>query len=100
MDLFKSIQEETGKSIIVITHDMDLVYEYAKRVLVLDKGNLVFDGSPNVLFRLKDLSKFHLDYPQTIRVLKGINERFNLSIDIYQKTVHDATEAIKRGLNS
>ena len=100
MDLFKSIQEETGKTILVITHDMDLVYEYAKRVIVLDKGNLVFDGTPDVLFRMDDLSKFHLDYPQTIRVLKGINERFNTSIDVYQKTVHDATEAIKRGLNS
>jgi len=100
MDLFKSIQENTGKSIIVITHDMDLVYEYAKRVLVLDKGTLVFDGTPEVLFRMDDLPKFHLDYPQTIRVLKGINERFDLSIDIYQKTIHDATEAIKRGLKS
>lgn len=100
MDLFKSIQEETNKTIIVITHDMDLVYEYAKRVLVLDKGSLVFDGAPEVLFQKDDLSKFHLDYPQTIRVLKGINERFNLNIDVYQKTVHEATEAIKRGLKS
>lgn len=100
MDLFQSIQKETNKSIIVITHDMDLVYEYAKRVLVLDKGSLVFDGSVDALFRQDDIAKYHLDYPQTIRVLKGINERFHLNIDVYQRTVHEATEAIKRGLKS
>jgi len=99
MDLFLNIQKETGKTILVITHDMDLVYEYATRVLVLNTGRLVFDGTPDQLFRKPSLDDLHLDYPETIRVLKGINERFNLDIDIYQKTVHEATLAIVRGFD-
>lgn len=39
-----------GVTVIVVTHDMDLVAEYADRVLVLDGGNLVFDGMPGALF--------------------------------------------------
>ncbi len=96
MELFQSIQKETHKSIILITHDMDLVYEYASRVLVLNTGRLVFDGTPDALFRLPELRDFHLDYPTTIRVLQGINQRFNQNIDVYQKTIHEATLAIRQ----
>ena len=34
----------TGKSIILVTHDMDLLVRYADRVVVMDQGNKVFDG--------------------------------------------------------
>jgi len=100
MELFQAIQKETHKSIILITHDMDLVYEYASRVLVLNTGRLVFDGTPDALFHLPELKNFHLDYPTTIRVLQGINQRFNLNIDIYQKTIHEATLAIRQVMKS
>lgn len=97
MDLFITIHEQTHKSIILITHDMDLVYEYAKRVLVLDKGRLAFDGTPEDLFKKDDLSTYHLDYPATIQLLKGINSHFHMSLDVYQKNVEAASREIQRG---
>ncbi len=98
MELFTSIQKETGKTIIVITHDMDLVYEYASRVLVLNGGELVFDGTPEKLFHRDDLVKYCLDYPETIRVLKAVKERFNLDIDIYKKSMTEAALEIERAV--
>lgn len=94
MELFLSIQKETQKTIILITHDMDLVYQYASRVIVLDKGTLVFDGKPDVLFRQSDLPLKHLDYPQTIRVLKAIRDELKIPLDIYQKTVDESVKEI------
>ncbi len=94
MELFQSIQRETKKTIILITHDMDLVYRYANRVIVLDAGQLVFDGTPDDLFKRADLEKRHLDYPQTIRVLNAINQTLGSNISIYQKTVDDAYQAL------
>jgi energy-coupling factor transport system ATP-binding protein len=99
MDLFTSIQNQTGKTIIVISHDMDLVYRYATRVLVLDQGILVFDGTPERLFRRDDLAKLHLDYPQTIRVLTHLNATLGLDLNVYQKTVEAAAAELKRGLS-
>lgn len=99
MDLFTSIQQQTGKTIIVISHDMDLVYRYATRVLVLDQGILVFDGTPDKLFRRANLASLHLDYPQTIRVLKKLNATLGLDLDVYQKTIEEATTELKRGLS-
>jgi len=94
MELFQSIQRETKKTIILITHDMDLVYRYANRVIVLDAGQLVFDGTPDDLFKRADLEKRHLDYPQTIRVLNAINQTLGANISVYQKTVDDAYQAL------
>ena len=41
LDLFMDIHKRTNKTIIVITHDMNTVYQYASRVLVLNKGSFV-----------------------------------------------------------
>lgn len=98
MELFKNIQKETGKTIIIITHDMDLVYEYTNRVLVLETGSLVFDGTPDALFHREDLEKWHLGYPSTINVLRGIRDRFSLKLDIYQKNVNDAVLALTKAV--
>ena len=39
-----------GTTIIMITHDMDLVAQYAKRVIVLKDGNILLDGTPQDVF--------------------------------------------------
>ncbi|HPQ61798.1 MAG TPA: energy-coupling factor transporter ATPase [Bacillota bacterium] len=96
MELLSSIKKETGKTIVLITHDMDLVYQYASRVLVLNTGNLVFDGTPDKLFRRDDLVKNHLDYPGTIKTLKAVREKFGVDIDIYKKTPEEAAREIRR----
>ncbi len=97
MNLFQDINKKTGKTIVIITHDMDLVYQYFNRVLVLNDGNLIFDGEPEKLFRSEDLIKYHLDYPNTIKVLSHLNKELHLNLNIYQKTLEEALEEIKRG---
>ncbi|MBU1145590.1 MAG: energy-coupling factor transporter ATPase [Firmicutes bacterium] len=98
MELFKSIQESTHKTIVVITHDMDLVYAYSSRVLVLKESKLVFDGSPEALFHNDNLAQFHLDYPSTIKVLREIKRHFHLEINEYQKTSDEAVMELKKVL--
>jgi energy-coupling factor transport system ATP-binding protein len=65
---------EQGKTIIVVTHDMDLVNTYAKRVLMLDHGKLVFSGTPNALFNhIQNYDR--LDVPLLIKVAKKLKEK-------------------------
>jgi|AntAceMinimDraft_18_1070375.scaffolds.fasta_scaffold00017_53 energy-coupling factor transport system ATP-binding protein len=96
MKLFKGIHKKTNKTIIIITHDMDLVYQYFNRVLVLKDGELSFDGSPERLFKSDILDKNHLDFPNTIKTLKHIKETMNLDINIYQKTVENVIKELNR----
>ena len=98
MELFLSIHKETNKSIVIITHDMDLVYEYFNRVIVMNEGEKIFDGSPNDLFRDELLVGKYLDFPNSIKVLKHLNEQLNLSMDIYQKTANDMVNVIQKAV--
>ena len=63
-----------GKTIVVITHDMDLVRRYAQRVLLLEKGKLAFDGTPSALFEfVKDYDR--LELPPVIRLAMKLKEK-------------------------
>jgi len=99
MNLFKEIHDTTGKTIIIITHDMDLVYEYFNRVIVLKDGELTFDGTPDSLFRSKQIEENHLDLPNTIKSLRFLKNEFNLDLDIYKKTVEEAVLEVNRVMN-
>ncbi len=99
MELFQNIQKETKKSIIIITHDMDLVYEFANRVIVLNDGDLVYDGNEEDLFRKDELTTWALGLPETIKVLRRLKEQFHLDINPYQKTVNLAFEELKKVMN-
>lgn len=99
LDLLKKLNEEEHKSIIIITHDMEVVSSACKRVIVLDQGIKVFDGEKDELFKNDELIKAHsLDYPNSIKILKEIKEKLNIDINIYQYTIEDAFLELKRVL--
>lgn len=50
MEYLQAINAKRGMTIVLISHDMEIVRRYARRVLVLHRGNLVFDGAPKELF--------------------------------------------------
>ena len=76
MKLLLQIQQDTNKTIIMITHDMNVVAEYAKRVMVMDNGHLVFDGNKRDLFENIDrLHEFNLDLPTSARLATKLKEK-------------------------
>ncbi|CCV64892.1 ABC-type cobalt transport system, ATPase component [Alteracholeplasma palmae J233] len=74
MEIFKEIHDKENKTVILITHDMDIVAQYAKRVLVLNHGKIVFDGTKEALFSHPNFNTFHLDYPTPIKILKHLEK--------------------------
>ena len=76
MNLLVNIQKETSKSIIMITHDMNVVGKYAKRVIVMDQGNKVYDGGKRELFEnLTRLHQFNLDLPTSGMLATKLKEK-------------------------
>lgn len=99
-DLMNLITEfhKNGKTIIIITHDMDLVNTYTKRVAMLERGQVTFDGTPNELFSyIKGYDR--LDTPSVIKVAEKLKEK-GMDIDINEiHTNEDLVEAIKKWRN-
>lgn len=76
MNLLLQIQKDTNKTIIMITHDMNVVAQYAKRVIVMDNGNLVYDGNKRDLFENIDrLHRFNLDLPTSASLALKLKEK-------------------------
>jgi len=50
LDLLKELQEETGMSIIFITHDLGVIAQIAQHVLVMYKGKVVEEGDVKKIF--------------------------------------------------
>ena len=64
ISMLKTLNEKFNKTIIIITHDMEVVASVAKRVIVLSNGNIVYDDSKENLFKNEKLLKeYSLDYP-------------------------------------
>ena len=79
-----------GKTIIIITHDMDLVNEYAQKVFLLEKGKLVFEGTPSELFvHVQNYDR--LDIPKVIKLALALKEK-GADIDINQ--IHNIDDLI------
>jgi branched-chain amino acid transport system ATP-binding protein len=49
MALVQEIARERGMSVLFTEHDMDVVFGHADRVLVLDRGRLIAEGSPEAV---------------------------------------------------
>lgn len=54
MKLLQSLHAN-GTTILFITHDMQLVAEYAEEVAVMHEGRILFQGAPAQLFRRQDI---------------------------------------------
>ena len=73
MNLIVSMHK-LGKTIIVITHDMDLVNEYAKKVFMLENGKVTFEGTPSELF-IHSRDNDCLDIPRVIKLAIALKEK-------------------------
>jgi len=55
LDYLERLRNEQKKTIIIITHDMNIVSLYAKRVVVMARGRVVGDGTAREVFSQPDL---------------------------------------------
>lgn len=81
MELFTKIYD-SGTSIILVTHNMDIVLKYAKSVVVMDKAEVVTHETPLELFQNSEiLDKVAIEPPYVFRVAVELNKSgFNIDL--------------------
>lgn len=96
MKLFKYLND-SGTKIIMVTHDMDLVLEYADHVIVMKDGQIAKECSPIDLFSSSDYSTLSLDYPRVFEIAKALKNR-GLNINLKNVTnISSLVKEIKKG---
>lgn len=85
---------QQNRSLIFVSHDMDLVARLASRVIVLQNGCKVFDGTPLSLFSSPEkLEAYELDLPVICQVMQKLKTK-GMAVDPYVFTVADAKREI------
>ena len=93
LNLIKEFNVE-GKTIILVTHDMNIVLNHSDHVIVLNEGQVAFEGTPSELF-LGDVSRYSIDVPELFKFAKSLKDN-GLDIDISKiKTIDDLIFEIK-----
>lgn len=69
MDYLKRLHDERGKTVLIITHDMNVVSLYAQRVIVMARGRLAGEGTPREVFAQPNLMEHACLRPPAITEL-------------------------------
>lgn len=92
MNLVKKMNDE-GTTIILVTHDMELVMRYASKAFVLHGGKLVFEGTPAKLFSHVD-EQMSIEIPPVFLLAKKLKEK-GMDLDIEKiRTTDDLVKQI------
>lgn len=95
LKLFTDIHEKLNKTVIIITHDMNTVYKYATRVLVMNAGSLVYDGKPSDLFSIKNIENWNLDIPDIISITRQLEDKLKIKFNNQPKTIEELFLLVK-----
>ncbi|MDO4165768.1 MAG: energy-coupling factor transporter ATPase [Eubacteriales bacterium] len=75
LELLAGIHREKQITIILVSHSMDDVAKYADRILVMNAGQIVLDGTPRQVFQYEDeLRQIGLDVPQSTALLHRLSK--------------------------
>ena len=97
LDQIDHLHRERNMTIILVSHSMEDVARYADRLIVMNHGQKVFDGTPREVFRhYKELEAIGLAAPQITYLVHDLRER-GVKIDPDITTVAEAREAILAG---
>lgn len=96
LDQVERLHKETGMTVILVSHSMEDVARYVERIIVMNCGEKMLDGTPGEVFRhYKELEKVGLAAPQVTYVMHDLKERgFDLSPDA--TTIEEAADEIMR----
>ncbi len=95
MGVFQKIHEQ-GVTIILVSHDMDVVLEYASRIIVLENGRIKKVCSVIELFNDEDFYQYALDTPTVLKFAQACLEN-GMNLDLSRiKNVQTLVTEIKR----
>ncbi len=99
LELIMKMNRELGITLLLSTHDVDVVPYFAERVFVLHHGKLEADGSPEEIFNDPELlRKAHLRLPRVAEVFEMLQQE-GIDVDI-QITAEAARDEILRVISS
>ena len=98
LEQLAKLQKEREITIILVSHSMEDMANYAERILVMDQGSIVLDGTPKEVFAHdKELEEMGLASPQVTYIMKELKKR-GFSVEEKVTTIEEAKKEILKSL--
>ena len=95
----KRLREETGITIVLVSHSMEDVAEYVDRIIVMNQGRVMYDGTPREVFKnYRELEEVGLAAPQVTYIMHQLQEK-GQDVDADVTTIKEAVTQIGMALN-
>ncbi len=98
LDQIKKLHEETGITVILVSHSMEDVAKYVGRLIVLDHGRVMYDDIPKKVFRnYRELEKIGLAAPPLTYIMNDLKAN-GFDVDTDAITMEEAVATVKKAL--
>ena len=92
------LQKETGITVILVSHSMEDVAKYVDRIMVMNDGILMYNGTPKEVFaHYKELEKIGLAAPQVTYIMNDLKNA-GFDVDVSAITIEEAKTSILKAL--
>lgn len=97
MKLLKEAQRELGISVVISTHDIDIVPLYCDYTYILNGGEIIMGGTPKEVFARKDIiRKVNLRLPRIGHLMEVLKDKDGFDLDDTATTISEARAVLKK----
>ncbi len=94
LDQIAKIHREQNITVILVSHSMEDVAKYVDRIIVMNRGEVKYDGAPKEIFaHYKELEQIGLAAPQVTYAMHALQDA-GIPVDVDVTTVEEARDAI------
>ena len=100
LDQIAYLHKETDMTVILVSHSMEDIARYADRIIVMNKGEVMYNDEPAKVFtHYKELEKVGLAAPQVTYIMHDLKEKgfpVNTEVTTVEEAVGEIMAALKR----
>lgn len=98
LGLISQLHEKRHITCVLVSHSMEDVARYVERIIVMNRGEVMYDGTPKEVFsHYRELEEIGLAAPQVTYVMNRLKEK-GLDVRTDATTVEEARDEILRAL--
>ena len=98
INLIKELKNRYDKSVIIVSHDIDLLYSLCNDLIILDNGKVISYGDTESVFDKIDIIKEHnIQLPRVLKFTNYLKDKKNIKL-LPCKTVNDLIKEVYRNV--
>ena len=94
LDQIAYLQKEGNLTVILVSHSMEDIAKYVDRIVVMNKGSKMYDGTPKEVFaKYRELEKVGLAAPQVTYIMHALAAK-GVPVNVEATTIGEAASEI------